>query len=112
MRKKIVKRKPLKDESYFAGMIALWLGGIPEAEREELETLFKPDYGGLVNAGNRYMRRTIKAIRHGYMSVDGFGARDAECFGRLFNCDKLDASLRSELSHLIYGADERERYLK
>ena len=104
MRKKIVRRNPLKDESCFVGSVALWLtGDIPAELRDELETLFESDYGGLVNAGNRYMRRTIKAIKHGYMTMDGFGLRDAKCFSKLLNCDKLDASLRTELSQLING---------
>jgi len=74
--------------------------------------MFALDYGGLVNAGNRYMVRTIKAIKKGLMSLDGFTMQDAEKFNSLLGSDKLDEKLRNELTHLLYGADERERYLK
>ena len=105
-------KKLLKDEACFAGTLGLWLSDkLADDQKKELETMFQLDYGGLVNACNRYMQRTIRAIKRGYMSIEGFTQHDAECFGRLFNSDKLDVKLRNELSHLIYGADERRRYL-
>jgi hypothetical protein len=107
-----MKKKLLKDEACFAGTLGLWLSDkLTDDQKRELETMFQLDYGGLVNACNRYMRRTIKAIRKGLMSIEGFTTHDAENFGRLFNSDKLDKKLQNELSHLIYGADERARYL-
>ena len=113
MKEKITKRKPLSRDSQFFDSIALWLSdNTPAKQKKELETLFTLDYGGLVNAANKYMRSTIKAIKHGYMSLEGFGPYDEACFAHLFNCEKLDKELRSELSHLLYGADERAKYFE
>ena len=104
--------KLLKNESCFAGTLGLWLSDkISDDQKKELQSMFSLDYGGLVNACNRYMKRTTKAIKKGKMSLDGFTIKDAECFGSLLSSEKLDKELQSELSHLLYGADERARYL-
>jgi len=106
------KKKLLKDEACFASTLGLWLSGLlTDDQKKELETMFQLDYGGLVNACNRYMERTSRAIKRGYMSMDGFTVADADAFAKLLNSDKLDKRLRNELSHLLYGADERARYL-
>lgn len=105
--------KLLKNEAYFASTLGLWLSGqLTDDQKKGLEQMFTLDYGGLVNACNRYMRRTAKAIKKGYMSLDGFTIEDAESFGSLLSSDKLDKELQGELSHLLYGADERAKYLK
>jgi len=104
--------KLLRKESCFAGTLGLWLSGqLSDDQKKELEQMFSLDYGGLVNACNRYMQRTTKAIKKGYMSLDGFTLKDADCFGSLLNSEKLDKGLQSELSRLLYGADERAKYL-
>ena len=104
--------KLLKNESCFAGTLGLWLSNqLSEDQKKELETMFQLDYGGLVAACNRYLKRTAKAIRKGYMSLDGFTIEDAKKFSVLIDSPRLDAKLQSELSHLMYGADERAKYL-
>jgi hypothetical protein len=104
--------KLLRKESCFAGTLGLWLSGqLSDDQKKELEQMFSLDYGGLVNACNRYMSRTTKAIKKGYMSLEGFTLKDADCFGSLLNSEKLDKALQSELSRLLYGADERAKYL-
>jgi len=105
-------KKLLKDEACFVKTLGLWLSDqVSDDQKEELEQMFSLDYGGLVNACNRYMQRTTKAIKKGYMSLDGFNLKDADCFGLLLSAEKLDNTLQIELSHLLYGADERVRYL-
>ena len=105
-------KKLLKNEACFAGTLGLWLSDqLTEDQKKELEEMFTLDYGGLVKACNRYMKRTAKAIKKGYMSLDGFTLKDADCFGSLLNSEKLDKGLQSELSRLLYGADERAKYL-
>ena len=107
-----VMAKLLRKESCFAGTLGLWLSGqLSDDQKKELEQMFSLDYGGLVNACNRYMQRTTKAIKKGYMSLDGFTLKDADCFGSLLNSEKMDKALQSELSRLLYGADERAKYL-
>ena len=106
-------KKLLKNESAFAGTLGLWLSDqISDDQKKELQAMFSLDYGGLINACNRYLKRTTKAIRKGYMSLDGFTMKDAENFGALLSSEKLDGQLQSEFSHLLYGADERMKYLK
>ena len=39
-----------------------------------------------------------------------FNISDAVNFGELLNSPHLDKELCSKLSHLLYGADERERF--
>ena len=105
--------KLLKNEACFAGTLGLWLSDqVSDDQKEELEEMFKLDYGGLVNACNRYLLRTTKAITKHKMSLEGFTLKDADCFGSLLNSEKLDKELQRELSHLLYGADERSRYLQ
>ena len=106
-------KKLLKNESCFAGTLGQWLSSdMQEDQRRELEQMFNLDHGGFVNACNRYLRRTAKAIRKGYMSLEGFTVADAECFAKLLDSDKLDKNSQLELSHLLYGADERVKYLQ
>jgi hypothetical protein len=106
-------KKMLKNEACFAKTLGLWLSDqISDDQKKELQDMFSLDYGGLVNACNRYMRRTTKAIKKGYMTLDGFTVEDAESFGSLLSSEKLDKNLQTELSHLLYGADERAKYLR
>ena len=97
------QRKFLTKEAYFAGVLGQWLTDdtIPAEQKEEIATLFLLDYGGLVPAINKYLDRTIRAIKRGHVSLEGFTKEDAECFAKLTGCEKLDAALRSELSRLI-----------
>ena len=105
--------KLLKNEACFVSTLGLWLSDqLSVDQKKELEQMFTLDYGGLVCACNRYMRRTIKAIKKGYMSLDEFTLEDAESFTSLLNNEKLDKELQSELAHLLSGADERMKYLK
>lgn len=106
-------QKLLKNEAHFAQAIGLWLSSdFDDEQKKELDKLFSLDYGGLTNAANRYMTRTIKAIKKGYMSLEGFTIRDAECFRGILDSDQLDEKLQNELSHLLFGADERKKYFQ
>jgi hypothetical protein len=105
-------KRLLKKEACFAGTLGNWLSSdMQEDQRRELEQMFNLDHGGFVNACNRYLRRTAKAIKKGYMSLDGFTIEDAESFAKLLDSEKLDKQLQEDLSHLLYGADERAKYL-
>ena len=107
------KRKPLAKESEFVdGLVKLLSDNIPAEERKMIDDAFSLDYGGLVNFINRQMERTIKAIKHRYMTIEGFTDVDARRFERLCNCDKLDAGKREELRRLIFDEDERAKYLE
>ena len=109
----LAMKKLLKNEACFASTLGLWLSGqLTDDQKKELEEMFTLDYGGLVKACNRYMQRTTKAIKKGYMTLDGFTVEDAESFGSLLSSEKLDKNLQTELSHLLYGADERAKYLQ
>ena len=111
--KESMKRNLLKNEAKFAENLGQMLSDdLIEEQKREVETLFTLDHGGIVKACNRYMQRTIKAIKKGYISLDVFSIKDAEAFSELFNSNKLDEKLQDELSHLLFGADERARYLK
>jgi hypothetical protein len=44
------------------------------------------------------------------MSLEKFTLQDAESFGLLLSSDELDEGLRDDISHLLYGADERAKY--
>ena len=106
-------KRLLKEEACFAGTLGLWLSDqVSDDQKKELEEMFRLDYGGLVNACNRYLQRTTKAIKKKKMSLDGFTLKDADCFGSLLNSEKLNKELQCELSHLLYGADERAKYLQ
>ena len=64
-------KKLLKNEAYFASTLGLWLSNqLSDEQKKELEQMFCLDYGGLINACNRYMIRTIKAIGNKIVSFD------------------------------------------
>jgi len=108
-----MEKKLLKNEVCFVNIIGLLLSDqLSDDQKKELEQLFIFDYGALVKAANRYMVCTIKAIKNGCMSMEGFTVQDAENFGIFLGCNKLDEQLRNEFSHLLYGANERERYFE
>ncbi len=103
----IMKKKLLKEEVCFAESLGLWLS-LPKEQRSELNQMFSLDYGGLINACNRYMVRTIKAIGKGIVSFEEFSDQDAEGFSRLLKSKNLDNVLQSLLSRSLElkGPDE------
>ena len=92
--------KKLKNEACFASALGIWLSDqLTDNQRAELEQMFSLDYGGLDKACNRYMQRTIKAIRKGLLSADGFTAEDLASFARLLSSEKLDSALQTQLKN-------------
>lgn len=77
--------------------------GIPEAEK-----LFD-EYGGIAHYLNGQLRLLIRDIKAGKVSLANFNIPDAVEFGELLNSPHLDQELCSQLSHLLYGADERKK---
>lgn len=101
-------KKFLKNETCFAGNLGKWLSNeLPDKQKKEVEQMFTLDHGGIVAACNRYMQRTIRAIKRVHVSLDGFDQKSAENFNKLLNCSRLDAHLRDELSRLIYDESYR-----
>jgi hypothetical protein len=78
--------------------------GIPEAEK-----LFD-EYGGIAHYLNGQLRLLMKNIEEKNVSMAGFNIPDAVKFGEVLNSPHLDQKLCSELSHLLYGADERKKF--
>ena len=102
----------VKDEANFAKELSHSLSSnLSKEEKRIIDVRYGLDYGGVVNFANSYLRRLIRAIKKGRMSIEGFTYQDAECFAGLLNSERLDGKLQAELSHLLYGADERARYL-
>ncbi len=109
--KKKSKKNLLKNEVDFVRNLTVYLGYNPEDPRRmEMERLCKYDYGSFVDACNRYLLRLKRAIVNRYMSLEKFTLQDAESFGLLLSSDELDEGLRDDISHLLYGADERAKY--
>lgn len=106
------RRKLLKNETIYVENMSRFVSGqgLTEFEKKEIETLFEEE-GGVVAACNRYMERTIKCIKKQNMSMDGFTVEHAMRWKKLFDNDKLSLKLRTELAHLMYSGDERNRYL-
>ena len=77
--------------------------GIPEQER------LWDEYGGITPYLNGQLRLLIKDIKERNVSMANFNISDAVSFGELLNSPHLDQELCSKLSHLLYGADEREK---
>lgn len=78
--------------------------GIPEAEK-----LFD-EYGGIAHYLNGQLRLLMKNIEEKNVSMADFNIPDAVKFGEVLNSPHLDQELCSELSHLLYGADERGKF--
>lgn len=110
--KKLKIMRKLKDEVEFWSKLAQWTGrNIPKKKIVELKTLFEED-GGLREFVEKEVRRLIVNIKQGKVSLENFTIEDAEKFGKLLNCTAIDQELLNELSHLLYGADERAKYFK
>jgi hypothetical protein len=60
--------------------------------------------------GSTYLRPLIRDIKAGKVSLENFTICNAVTLGELLNSPHLDQKLLAELSHLLYGADERARY--
>jgi len=102
----------IKDEANFAKELAHGLSpDLSEEEKKIIDIRYGLDYGGIVNFANGYLRRLIKAIKKGRMSIEGFEGKHAEDFSKLLDSERLDDELQAELSHLLYGGDERKIYL-
>ena len=102
-------KKLLKNEAYFASTLGLWLSDqLSDEQKKELEQMFCLDYGGFINACNRYMIRTIKAIGNEIVSFEEFSDKDAECFANLLHSRNLDNVLQGLLSRSLEqkGSDE------
>ena len=101
----------VKNEANFAKALARALS--PELSDEEkriIDVRYGLDHGGIVNFANSYLKRLAKAIRKEHMSLEGFEVSNAEAFSDLLDSEKLDKKLQEDLSHLLYGADERAQY--
>lgn len=106
------KKNYVKDEANFAKELAHSLSpDLSDEEKRVIDIRYGLDYGGIVNFANGYLRRLIKAIKKGRMSLTDFAGEHAEAFSKLLDSERLDDELQAELSHLLYGGDERKRYL-
>ena len=104
-------RDLLKQRSAFVASIALYASDdLSPEQKREVEQLFTMDHGGIVAYCNNYMEQLIESIKNKKLSLDGFTREDGYNFSLLLNNEKLSLGLRTELSHLIYGADERAKY--
>lgn len=106
-------KNQIKNEGNFAKTLGEALSpNLSDEEKRVIDIRYGLDYGGIVNFGNGYLRRLIKAIKKGRMTLEGFETSHAEMFSTILNSERLDSELQNELSHLLYGADERVKYLQ
>ena len=102
----------IKEEVPFYGNCAESMSPNISPERKRLiEDLYGLDHGGPRAFVNDCMRRLIKAIQKRRMSIANFTIEDAECIRMLLDAPNLDEELQLSLSHHLYGADERKKYL-
>lgn len=102
----------LKEEVEFWNKLAQWAGNsLPKKKIVELKELFEED-GGLKSFVEKEIRRLIVNIKQGKVSLKNFTIEDADKLRTLLDCTALDQNLLNELSHLLYGADERDQYFK
>ena len=67
---------------------------------------------GLVNYLNQKLSDFLIQIKNKKISLREMTVGDATIFKKVLNCRKLDQHLLSELSHELYGADERAKNFK
>lgn len=96
-------------ERILAKEIRYWISLVTSIGIPEEETLFD-EYGGIAHYLNGQIRLLIRNIKERTVSMANFNISDAVNFGELLNSPHLDKELCSKLSHLLYGADERERF--
>ena len=102
----------LKLEVEFWNKLAQWASeSLPKKNIVELKTLFEED-GGLRSFVEKEIKRLILNIKQGKVSLKDFTIQDAEKIRALLDCTAINQELLNELSHLLYGADERAKYFK
>ena len=94
----------INDEADFAFELAYSLSpDLSEQEKRIIDIRYGLDYGGIVNFGNGYLRKLIKAIHKGRVSVDVMDLFSKIAFTKLILCGRLDEDLRKELQRLLFG---------
>lgn len=102
----------LKNEVDFWNGLATWLNeNVPAKKLVELKSLFQLD-GGLGEYAEKAVKQLIIDSKKGRVSLRGFTIKDADKLKDLLECAAIDQNLRDELSHLLYGGDERDKYFK
>lgn len=105
-------KRLLRKEIQFYREIGKTLSMELSERQEDLLEVRYSDYGGFINFVNEScLHRLIKAIKKGYMSIEQMTVQDAEDILPLLTSERLNEQYQAELSHLLYGADERARYL-
>lgn len=64
---------------------------------------------GLVNYLNQRLSEFLGQIKNKKINPREMTVGDATIFSTVLNCKRLDQQLLSELSHQLYGGDERSR---
>ena len=69
-------------------------------------------HSGIANYLNQKFSDFLIQIKNKKISLREMTVGDATIFKKVLNCRKLDQHLLSELSHELYGADERAKNFK
>lgn len=99
---KLMQKRILSKEIRFWVSLVTSIG-IPEEE------MLWQEYGGISTYLNGQLRLLIRDIKAGKVSLANFTIPDAVSLRESLNSPHLDQKLLAELSHLLYGADERAR---
>ena len=95
-----MKKRTVAEEAPFWAFIAQKIGK-PEEEK------LWDKYGGIASYLNSQITRLISDIKTGKISLADFNIPNDVNFRGFLNSPHLDQELCSQLSHLLYGANER-----
>lgn len=98
--------KSLKEENGFAKSLAGWMSDdMSDEQKKSLKEAFELDYGAFAEFCNIYLRKTVKAIKKGRLTIEGVDEKSIEGFDALLKSEKLDKQLRQELRDILHLDD-------
>ena len=62
---------------------------------------------GIINYLNMRLNELLTEIKNKKISLKEMTVKDANIFSTVLNCRKLDQKLLDEISHQLYGGDEK-----
>lgn len=107
----------MKEKITFKKNILFFASLVKEINNPEKEVWFS-DYknqgnsSGIINYLNMRLNELLTEIKSKKISLKEMTVGDAIIFKKVLNCGSLDQNLLDELSHQLYGGDERVKNFK
>ena len=99
-------RKLAEEVEFWAYLASRFTEPMTSSERRSYRDYFEHGFDDFKGFFESYLTKLITDIEKGIVDID-ITMDQGDVFRGLIDCEEIDAELRSRLSTLIYGADER-----